>query len=366
MILFALKNLNSFIFINKSICNIIKNMNLSDFDFALPQELIAQEPLQNRSSSKLLRLKISTGDISNHTFEDLKGILGPQDVLVFNNTRVLPARLLGNKLGSNGRAEALLLKPLPGGLWEALVKPAKRLKPGHTIKFAEDFLGEIVDRTDDGTRIIKFNHSGDFWKKLHQYGKVPLPPYIKSPLPNPDRYQTVYSQPMGAVAAPTAGLHFTPEMLEQLKDKVAGICFITLHIGIGTFRLVKTENVTEHTMDAEHYIISSQTANTINQAIDNGKRIVAIGTTVVRTLEAAADAQGKIQAGDNWTSIFIYPGYQFKVVKALITNFHLPKSTLLLLISAFAGRENVFKAYQTAIENRYRFYSFGDAMLIED
>lgn len=341
-------------------------MYLSDFNFNLPPELIAQKPLENRSSSKLLRLKKTDSSISNYRFDDLEGLLGPQDVLVFNNTRVLPARLLGTKQETNGKAELLLIRPCPEDCWEALVKPARRLKPGHIIKFADDFQAEIVGRTDEGTRIIKFHTNGDFWQKLNRYGKVPLPPYIKAPLKDSERYQTVYNRLPGAVAAPTAGLHFTPEILERLKNKGIEMAFVTLHIGIGTFRLIKTENITEHQMDAEFYQISPDAAQTINRAIEQKRRIVAVGTTVVRTLESAADREGKIPAGENWTSMFIYPGYQFKVVKAMITNFHLPNSTLLLLVSAFAGKDNILKAYQCAIENHYRFYSFGDAMLIED
>lgn len=340
-------------------------MKLADFDYELPEDLIAQTPVEPRDTSRLMLLNKQTGDVTHKAqFKEILDELGDGDVLVFNNSRVIPARLHGHRAGSGGRVEVFLLTPCGEKQWECLVKPGKKCPIGQQIIFNDELQGEVTGKTDFGGRIIKFSCTGDFETVLEQSGEVPLPPYITTELKDKERYQTVYAKEKGSVAAPTAGLHFTPELLKALKDKGVQLAFVTLHVGIGTFRPVSVENIKEHTMHTEHYVINQATADLLNVAKTAGKRIVAVGTTSVRTLESAADGEGKIKAGYGETNIFIYPGYQFKLVDALVTNFHLPKSTLLMLISALAGREQCLAAYAEAVRKRYRFFSFGDAMFI--
>lgn len=340
-------------------------MKLNDFDYYLPPELIAQEPAPQRHLSRLLALERKTGKIIHKKFSDLLEFLTLTDLLVMNKTRVLPARLFGKKAGSGGKVEILLLRKLEDDLWEALANPGRRIKEGHRIIFEEDsFEAEVVDRTRAGTRILKFYSDKDFWQNLERLGNVPLPPYIHKPVSDSERYQTVYSEDLGSVAAPTAGLHFTHELLKAIKAKGVHTAFITLDIGIGTFRPVKTENIEDHEMEEEYFKISRTSADEINKAKKSGKRIIAVGTTSARTLESAAGDEGLLSEREGWTKLFVYPSYKFKIVDAIITNFHLPKSTLLMLVSAFAGRELILKAYEEAIRERYRFYSFGDAMFI--
>ena len=341
-------------------------MKTSDFNFNLPEELIAQVPILDRSSSKLMVLDKETGEISHNIFKDIIDYLNPGDCLVLNNTRVIPARLIGSKEGTGGKIEFLLLKRNEDDTWETLVKPGKRAKIGTRFSFGDGkLIAEVVGMGDDGARIVKFEYDGIFEEVLDELGNMPLPPYITERLEERERYQTVYSKHNGSAAAPTAGLHFTDELLEKIKAKGVELAFVTLHVGLGTFRPVKVDNVLEHDMHSEYYMVSQEAADKINKAKENGKRIITVGTTSTRTIESVADENGKMKAASGWTKIFIYPGYKFKVVDNLITNFHLPESTLIMLVSALAGKENVLNAYNVAVDNKYRFFSFGDAMFIK-
>lgn len=340
-------------------------MNVKDFYFELPQELIAQDPLADRSGSRLLVLDRFTGAMEHTHFRQMIDYLNPGDCLVLNNTRVIPARLFGEKEETAGRVELLLLKRREQDIWETLVKPGKRAKAGTRISFGGGLLkGEILDVIEDGNRLIRFEYEGIFEEILDRLGQMPLPPYITHPLQDRSRYQTVYAKYDGSAAAPTAGLHFTPELLEQICSRGISIAEVTLHVGLGTFRPVKVENVLDHHMHAEYYRISEEAATQINRTKQQGGRVICVGTTSCRTIESAAAADGTLCASSGWTDIFIYPGYQFKLLDGLITNFHLPESTLLMLVSALAGREHVLAAYQEAVQKKYRFFSFGDAMLI--
>ncbi len=340
-------------------------MKTSDFYFDLPQELIAQDPLEDRSSSRLLVLDRETGKTEHHVFKDVIDYLNPGDCLVVNNTKVIPARLFGSKEGTEAKIEILLLKRKENDVWETLVKPGKKAKPGTRISFGDGLLtGEVIDVVEDGNRLIKFTYDGIFEEILDQLGQMPLPPYITHQLKDKNRYQTVYAKHDGSAAAPTAGLHFTPELLEAIKAKGVNIAHVTLHVGLGTFRPVKVEDVTNHHMHSEFYIVEEDQAKLINETKQRGGKIVSVGTTSCRTLESATDDQGILQAGSGWTDIFIYPGYKFKMIDRLITNFHLPESTLLMLVSALAGKDKIMAAYEEAVKERYRFFSFGDAMII--
>ena len=341
-------------------------MKTSDFYFDLPEELIAQVPILDRSSSKLMVLDKETGEISHKIFKDIIDYLNPGDCLVLNNTRVIPARLIGSKEGTGGKIEFLLLKRNEDDTWETLVKPGKRAKIGTRFSFGEGkLIAEVVGMGDDGARIVKFEYEGIFEEVLDELGNMPLPPYITERLEERERYQTVYSKHNGSAAAPTAGLHFTDELLEKIKDKGVDLAFVTLHVGIGTFRPVKVYDVLEHDMHSEYYMVTQEAADKINRAKENGHRVITVGTTSTRTIESVADENGRMKEASGWTKIFIYPGYKFKVVDNLITNFHLPESTLIMLVSALAGKENVLNAYKCAVENKYRFFSFGDAMFIK-
>ena len=340
-------------------------MKTSDFYFDLPKELIAQDPLEDRSSSRLLVLDRKTGAREHRIFRDIVEYLNPGDCLVINNTQVIPARLYGAKEGTQAKIEILLLKRREGDVWETLVKPGKKAKPGTKISFGDGLLtGEVLDVVDEGNRLIKFTYDGIFEEILDQLGQMPLPPYITHQLKDKNRYQTVYAKHDGSAAAPTAGLHFTPELLRQIEEKGVKIAHVTLHVGLGTFRPVKVEDVTQHHMHSEYFFIEEDQAKLINDTKAAGGRVIAVGTTSCRTLESAVGEDGKLKASSGWTDIFIYPGYQFKVIDALITNFHLPESTLLMLVSALAGKENIMNAYEEAVKERYRFFSFGDAMFI--
>lgn len=340
-------------------------MKTSDFYFDLPQELIAQDPLEDRSSSRLLVLDRKTGEIRHEIFKDIVSYLNPGDCLVVNDTKVIPARLFGNKVGTDAKIEVLLLKRKENNIWETLVKPGKKAKPGTKISFGEGLLmGEVMDVVEEGNRLIQFSYEGVFEEILDQLGQMPLPPYITHQLKDKNRYQTVYAKHDGSAAAPTAGLHFTPELLEEIQKKGIQIAHVTLHVGLGTFRPVKVEDVTAHHMHSEFYIVEEDQAKIINETKKNGGKVISVGTTSCRTLESATDENGILKAGSGWTEIFIYPGYQFKMIDHLITNFHLPESTLLMLVSALAGKENIMNAYETAVKERYRFFSFGDAMFI--
>lgn len=341
-------------------------MRVEDFDYELPPELIAQEPLKDRSSSRLLTLDKVTGEREHKTFTDIVDMLNPGDCLVLNNTRVIPARLIGTKKETGGAIEMLLLKRINTTDWEVALKPGKRAKVGAEFVFGpeEELKAEILEIVEGGNRIVRFSYDGLFENVLEKLGQVPLPGYITKKLEDKERYQTVYAKYDGSAAAPTAGLHFTNELLDKIKEKGVKIAFVTLHVGLGTFRPVKVDNIEEHTMHSEYFIITEEAATAINETKKNGGRVISVGTTSLRTLESAADEKGFIKPCEMDTSIFIYPGYKFKVIDALITNFHLPKSTLVMLVSALAGRENVLAAYKEAIENRYRFFSFGDAMFI--
>ena len=340
-------------------------MDVKDFFYELPPELIAQDPLKDRSSSRLMVLGRSDGSIEHHVFRDIVNYLHPGDCLVINNTKVLPARLYGSKEGTQAGIELLLLRRLTSDCWETLVKPGKKAKIGTKIQFGDGILtGEIIDIVEEGNRIIRFSYSGIFEEILDQLGEMPLPPYITHKLEDKQRYQTVYAKEEGSAAAPTAGLHFTPQLLQQIQQNGVDIAQITLHVGLGTFRPVKTENVLEHHMHSEFYSIEQEQADKINRAKADGHRVIAVGTTSTRTLESVADENGFVSARSGWTQIFIYPGYQFRCIDGLITNFHLPESTLIMLVSAFAGREHVLHAYAQAVQERYRFFSFGDAMLV--
>ena len=342
-------------------------MDVKDFDYDLPEELIAQDPLEDRSSSRLMVLDKKTGDIEHKIFRDVVDYLQPGDCLVLNNTKVIPARLFGVKEGTEAKIEILLLKRKENDIWETLVKPGKKCKIGTKIVFGEGILtGEVVDIVEEGNRLIQFHYEGIFEEILDRLGQMPLPPYITHQLQDKNRYQTVYAKYDGSAAAPTAGLHFTPELLQQVRDMGVEIAEVTLHVGLGTFRPVKETDVLKHHMHSEFYKIEQSEADKINKAKKEGHRVIAVGTTSTRTLESAADENGFLTEKSGWTEIFIYPGYQFKVIDALITNFHLPESTLVMLVSALAGREHVLAAYETAVEEKYRFFSFGDAMFIVD
>lgn len=338
-------------------------MLLSDFDYFLPEELIAQHPIEPRDGSRLLVLDKNTGKQLHQHFYDLPEYLRAGDTLVFNDTRVIPARLIGFKPETGGKVEVFLLTRKTGEEWEALVKPGKKAKPGTIIKFSDELSCEILETTDFGGRIVRFIFDGIFEEILDKLGQTPLPPYIKEELADKERYQTVYARERGSAAAPTAGLHFTKELMEKIKAKGVSLAFVTLHVGLGTFRPVNTDDITNHVMHREYYSVSSEAAEVINNTKANGGRVIAVGTTAIRTLETAT-VDGLLEAKSGWTEIFIYPGYQFKMIDAAVTNFHLPKSTLLMLISALAGKESVLAAYSEAVAQEYRFFSFGDAMLI--
>lgn len=337
----------------------------SDFYFDLPEELIAQDPLEDRTSSRLLVLDKSTGDVEHHIFRDIVGYLKEGDCLVLNNTKVIPARLMGEREGTGAGIEVLLLKRKENDVWETLVKPGKKAKPGTKIIFGDGLLtGEVIEVVEEGNRLIEFSYEGIFEEILDKLGQMPLPPYITHQLKDKNRYQTVYAKYEGSAAAPTAGLHFTTALLEEIKAKGVEVAYVTLHVGLGTFRPVKVDNVLEHHMHSEFYMIEKEEADKINRAKAAGHRVISVGTTSCRTLESATGEDGILKATSGWTDIFIYPGYKFKMIDALITNFHLPESTLLMLVSALAGKDKVMKAYEEAIAERYRFFSFGDAMFI--
>ncbi len=340
-------------------------MDVKDFWYDLPQELIAQDPLEDRSASRLMVLDKVTGEATHRHFRDVLEYLRPGDCLVLNNTRVIPARLYGIKPDTGAKVEVLLLKRKENDIWETLVKPGKKMRPGATVSFGDGLLvAEVLSVAEDGNRMIQFHYEGIFEEILDQLGQMPLPPYITHELKDKNRYQTVYAKYDGSAAAPTAGLHFTEELLDKVRAMGVEIAEVTLHVGLGTFRPVKVENVQEHHMHSEYYMISEEAAEKINRAKAAGGRIISVGTTSTRTLESAADEDGHIRPASGWTDIFIYPGYTFKVIDGLITNFHLPESTLIMLVSALAGREHVLAAYEEAVRERYRFFSFGDAMLI--
>ncbi len=340
-------------------------MNVKDFDYELPQELIAQDPIEDRSSSRLMILDKETGVIRHDIFHNIVNELRPGDCLVINDTKVIPARLFGTKVGTEAKIEILLLKRKENDVWEVLVKPGKKAKIGTEIVFGDGRLkGTIIDIVEEGNRLIQFSYEGIFEEILDELGQMPLPPYITHQLKDKNRYQTVYAKHEGSAAAPTAGLHFTKELLQKIEEMGVTIAHVTLHVGLGTFRPVKVENVQEHHMHSEFYIVEESEANKINAAKKAGNRVIAVGTTSCRTLESATGEDGIIKACSGWTEIFIYPGYHFKMIDALITNFHLPQSTLLMLVSALAGREHILAAYEEAVKEKYRFFSFGDAMMI--
>ena len=341
-------------------------MSLHDYYYDLPEELIAQDPLEDRSSSRLMVLDKETGNVEHHVFKEIIDYLNPGDCLVINDTKVLPARLYGNKVGTDAKIEVLLLKRREKDVWETLVKPGKKCKPGTVINFGDGILtGEVIDVVEEGNRLIKFNYEGIFEEVLERLGEMPLPPYITHKLKDKSRYQTVYAKYEGSAAAPTAGLHFTKELFEKIREKGVKIAHVTLHVGLGTFRPVKVDNILEHHMHSEFYMVDEEDANLINTCKENGGRIISVGTTSTRTLETVTDENGVVHEGSGWTQIFIYPGYKFKAIDCLITNFHLPESTLIMLVSALAGREKVLNAYEIAVKEKYRFFSFGDAMFIK-
>lgn len=340
-------------------------MNKSDFDFYLPEELIAQTPLEKRDTSRLLHLDKQTGEIEHKHFYDIKQYLHAGDCLVLNDSRVLPARLIGSR-PTGGAVELVLLKDIGDNRWECLSRPGRKTKPGQELIFGNGELTAVVQEvTLGGNRIVKFSYEGIFLEILERLGKMPLPPYIKEELQDSERYQTVYSKELGSAAAPTAGLHFTKELLAEIADMGVKICYVTLHVGLGTFRPVKADKIEDHQMHSEFCIVPDETAETVNAVKRAGGRVIAVGTTSCRTLESFTTEDGTLQATSGWTNIFIYPGYKFKCIDALITNFHLPESTLIMLVSALAGREHILNAYNTAVKQRYRFFSFGDAMFIE-
>ena len=340
-------------------------MKTHDFYYDLPPELIAQTPLERRDASRLLTLDRETGEVTHRHFYDIAELIQPGDCLVLNDSRVLPARLLGHREPTGGAVEVLLLKDEGGGVWECLTKPGRKTRTGTELSFGDgELTATVVGERDDGNKLVQFHYEGIFLEVLERLGKMPLPPYIKEELQDQERYQTVYSRVNGSAAAPTAGLHFTPELLQALRDKGVRLAYVTLHVGLGTFRPVKAEEVTEHHMHSEFCMISQETADLLNRTRENGGRIVCVGTTSCRTIESLADENGHFTARSAWTDIFIYPGYRFKAMDALITNFHLPESTLVMLVSAFAGREKILNAYKIAVQERYRFFSFGDAMYI--
>lgn len=337
----------------------------SDFYYDLPEELIAQDPLLDRSSSRLLSLGKADGKIGHHSFSDIQSFLKPGDCLVLNNTKVIPARLMGNREGTGGAVEVLLLKRKDKDRWETLVKPGKKARPGTRLVFGNGLLrGEVLDVLEEGNRLIEFYYEGIFEEVLDELGEMPLPPYITHKLQDKNRYQTVYAKYEGSAAAPTAGLHFTKELLSEIKKMGVGIAYVTLHVGLGTFRPVKEENILDHHMHSETYQITKEAADLINETKKRGKRVICVGTTSCRTVESGTDEKGVLHPGSGNTEIFIYPGYRFKILDGLITNFHLPESTLIMLVSALAGREQVLNAYKEAVEKKYRFFSFGDAMII--
>ena len=341
-------------------------MKTSDFYYDLPKELIAQDPLEDRSASRLMHLNKETGEYEHGHFRDILKYLKPGDCLVINDTKVIPARLYGSKVGTDAAIEILLLKRRENDIWETLVKPGKKCQVGTVISFGDGILtGEVVDIVDEGNRLIQFHYDGIFEEILDQLGEMPLPPYITHKLQDKNRYQTVYAKHEGSAAAPTAGLHFTKELLQQVQDAGVKIAHVTLHVGLGTFRPVKVEDVTRHHMHSEFYVVEEDQAKLINDTKAAGGRIIAVGTTSCRTLESATGEDGILKAGSGWTEIFIYPGYRFKMIDGLITNFHLPESTLVMLVSALAGKEHIMAAYEEAVREKYRFFSFGDAMMIE-
>lgn len=342
-------------------------LTTNDFDFELPEELIAQTPLKNRSSSKMMVLTKETEAIEDRQFESIIDELNPGDALVMNNTRVLPARLYGEKEDTKAHMEVLLLKNLEGDKWETLMKPAKKAKPGTVVTFGDGRLkATVIESLEHGGRIVEFSYEGIFLETLESLGEMPLPPYIKERLDDSERYQTVYAKENGSAAAPTAGLHFTEEILQKIQEKGVKLVFLTLHVGLGTFRPVSVDNIEEHKMHEEFYQLSEESADTLNRTREEGGRIIAIGTTSIRTLETIGQAfDGRFQAASGWTDIFIAPGYEFKAVDGFLTNFHLPKSTLIMLVSAFLGRDFVLEAYNHAVQERYRFFSFGDAMFVK-
>ena len=341
-------------------------MKTSDFNYELPQELIAQDPLEDRSSSRLMVLDKETGKVEHHVFKEIIDYLNPGDCLVINDTKVIPARLIGAKEETGAKIEVLLLKRGADDVWETLVKPGRKAKPGTRISFGDGLLvGEVVDIVDEGNRLIHFEYEGIFEEILDRLGQMPLPPYITHQLKDKDRYNTVYAEHSGSAAAPTAGLHFTPELLREIEAKGVDIARVTLHVGLGTFRPVKVDDVENHHMHSEFYMINEEAAAKINRAKDGPGRVICVGTTSCRTVESAADEDGHLRACSGWTEIFIYPGYRFKTLDCLITNFHLPESTLIMLVSALAGKEHIMAAYEEAVKERYRFFSFGDAMLIK-
>ena len=341
-------------------------MKTSDFYYDLPKELIAQDPLEDRSASRLMHLNKETGEYEHGHFRDILKYLEPGDCLVINDTKVIPARLYGSKVGTDAAIEILLLKRRENDIWETLVKPGKKCKVGTVISFGDGILtGEVVDIVDEGNRLIQFHYDGIFEEILDQLGEMPLPPYITHKLQDKNRYQTVYAKHEGSAAAPTAGLHFTKELLQQVQDAGVKIAHVTLHVGLGTFRPVKVEDVTQHHMHSEFYVVEEDQAKLINDTKAAGGRVIAVGTTSCRTLESATGEDGILKAGSGWTEIFIYPGYRFKMIDGLITNFHLPESTLVMLVSALAGKEHIMAAYEEAVREKYRFFSFGDAMMIE-
>ena len=340
-------------------------MKTSDFNYDLPEELIAQDPLEDRSASRLMHLDRITGEVEHRHFREVLKYLRPGDCLVVNDTKVIPARLYGRKVGTDAAIEILLLKRKDHDIWETLVKPGKKCKPGTVISFGEGILtGEVLDVVEEGNRLIQFHYEGIFEEILDQLGEMPLPPYITHKLQDKNRYQTVYAKHEGSAAAPTAGLHFTRELLKQVEEMGVKIAHVTLHVGLGTFRPVKVEDVAEHHMHSEFYVVEEDQAKLINDTKAAGHRVIAVGTTSCRTLESAATKDGVLKAGSGWTEIFIYPGFQFQIIDGLITNFHLPESTLMMLVSALAGKEHIMSAYAEAVKERYRFFSFGDAMMI--
>ena len=340
-------------------------MKTSDFYYDLPEELIAQDPLEDRSSSRLLVLDKKTGKTEHHVFREITDYLNPGDCLVLNDTKVIPARLIGVKEETGAKIEVLLLKRGADDVWETLVKPGKKARPGARISFGDGLLvGEVMEVVEEGNRLIHFEYDGIFEEILDQLGQMPLPPYITHQLQDKDRYNTVYAAHSGSAAAPTAGLHFTPELLQQIKDIGVEIAHVTLHVGLGTFRPVKVEDVTNHEMHSEYYVVEESEAEKINNVKKNGGRIIAVGTTSTRTLESVTDENGVVHAGSGWTKIFIYPGYKFKAIDCLITNFHLPESTLIMLVAALVGKDRILDTYKIAVEEKYRFFSFGDAMFI--
>ncbi|MBQ7778322.1 MAG: tRNA preQ1(34) S-adenosylmethionine ribosyltransferase-isomerase QueA [Oscillibacter sp.] len=340
-------------------------MKTSDFYYDLPEELIAQTPIEQRDTSRLMTLDRATGAVEHHHFYELPDFLRPGDCLILNNSRVLPARLLGQRLPGGGACEVLLLIDRGEKVWECLVRPGKKLRPGAKVSFGDGALtAEIVGEVEGGNRLVRFDYEGIFLEVLERLGKMPLPPYIKEELQDRERYQTVYSKVVGSAAAPTAGLHFTPELLKKIEDMGVGVGYVTLHVGLGTFRPVKEENILDHEMHSEFCTVPQETADLINKTKAGGGRVICVGTTSCRTLESWANEDGTIDAKAGWTNIFIYPGYKFKLMDGLVTNFHLPESTLIMLVSAFAGQEHVMEGYKEAVKERYRFFSFGDAMFL--